>query len=188
MLKKQLPPWGPEQTSAIKQLKKISQSPPPLKIPTTGQRILQIDASDEYWSAILLENSGEKESYYAHASGQFKDAEKNYHVIYKEILAIKYGIKKFEFHLISHNFLIKMHNSSFPKILDFKNKLLPDKQLLRLKAWFAKYDFMVQHIKGDKNPILDFRTRPSINKPLITSIHAIHIIAMYRYLPFKALT
>ena len=62
---------------------------PPLKIPTTGQRILQTDASDKYWSAILLENSGEKESYYAHASGQFKDAEKNYHVIYKEILAVK---------------------------------------------------------------------------------------------------
>ena len=27
----------------------------------------------------------------AHASGQFKDSEKNYHVIYKEILAVKYG-------------------------------------------------------------------------------------------------
>ena len=40
MLKKQPPPWGPEQTTAIQQLKKISQSPPPLKIPTTGQRIL----------------------------------------------------------------------------------------------------------------------------------------------------
>ena len=48
---------------------------------------------------------------------------------------------------------------------------------------------MVQHIKGDKNLIPDFLTRPSINKPtLITSIHAIPIIAMYRSLPFKALT
>ena len=153
MLKKQPPPWGPEQTTAVKQLKKISQSPSPLKIPTTGQRILQIDANDEYWSAILLENIGETESYCAHASEQFKDAEKNYHFIYKEILAVKYGIKKFEFHLISHNFLIRMDNSSFPKILDFKNKLLPDKQLLSLKAWFAKYDFTVEHIKGDKSLI-----------------------------------
>ena len=124
MLKKQPPPWGPEQTIAIKQLKRISQSPPPLKIPTTGQRILQTDASDEYWSAIVLEKSGETETYCAHASGQFKDAKKNYHVIYKEILAVKYGIKKFEFHLISHNFLIKMDNSSFPKILDFKKSYL----------------------------------------------------------------
>ena len=96
-----------------------------------------------------MEKIGEKESYCTHASGQFVDAEKDYHVIYKEILAVKYGIKKFKFHLISHNFLIRMDNSSFPKILDFKNKWLPDKQLLSLKAWFAKYDFTVQHIKGD---------------------------------------
>ena len=107
----------------------------------------------------------------------------------QRILAVKYGIKKFEFHLISHNFLIKMDNSSFPKILDFKNKLLPDKQLLSLKAWFAKYDFTVQHIKGDKNLIPDFLTRPTINKPtLITSIQVIPIIAMNRSLPFKTLT
>ena len=64
-----------------------------------------------------------------------------------------------------------MDNSSFPKILNFKNKLLPDKQLLNLKAWFAKYDFTVQDIKGDKNLIPDFLTRPSMNKPtLVTSI------------------
>ena len=49
--------------------------------------------------------------------------------------------------------------------------MLPDKQLLSLKAWFAKYDFTVQHIKGDKNLIPAFLTRPSINKPtLVTSI------------------
>ena len=92
-------------------------SPPPLRIPTTGQRILQTDASDDFWSAILLKKPGDSESYYAHASGQFKDSEKNYHVIYKKILAVKYGIKKFEFHLISHNFLIRIDNSSFPKSL-----------------------------------------------------------------------
>ena len=171
MLKKNTPPGGPAQTEAVKQLKKIAQSPPPLKIPTTDQRILQTDASDDFWSAILWEKISDSESYCAHASGQFKDSEKNYHVIYKEILAVKYGIKKFEFHLISHNFLIRMDNSSFPKIFDFKNKLLPDKQLLNLKTWFAKYDFTVQHIKGDKNLIPDFLTRPSMNKPtLVTSI------------------
>ena len=30
----------------------------------------------------------------AYASGQFKESEKNYHVIYKEILAVKYGKAK----------------------------------------------------------------------------------------------
>ncbi|KAH9716900.1 hypothetical protein KPL71_021631 [Citrus sinensis] len=147
MVKKQYPPWGPAQTEAVKQLKVIAQSPPPLRIPTTGQRVPQTDANDDYWSAILLERIDGVDHFCAHASGQFKDSEKNYHVIYKEILAVKYGIKKFEFHLISHQFLINMDNSSFPRIFDFKNKLLPEKQLLNLKTWFSKYDFTVQHIK-----------------------------------------
>ncbi|KAH9769454.1 hypothetical protein KPL71_012007 [Citrus sinensis] len=188
MLKKQCPPWGPTQTEAVKQLKVIAQSPPPLRIPTNGHRILQTDAIDDYWSAILLEEINGVCHFYAHASGQFKDSEKNYHVIYKEILAVKYGIKKFEFHLISHTFLINMDNSSFPRIFNFKNKLLPDKQLLNLKTWFAKYDFIVQHIKGNQNLIPDFLTRPAINKPsLISSIQTIPVIAMNRQLPFKAL-
>ncbi|KAH9769453.1 hypothetical protein KPL71_012007 [Citrus sinensis] len=162
MLKKQCPPWGPTQTEAVKQLKVIAQSPPPLRIPTNGHRILQTDAIDDYWSAILLEEINGVCHFYAHASGQFKDSEKNYHVIYKEILAVK--------------------------IFNFKNKLLPDKQLLNLKTWFAKYDFIVQHIKGNQNLIPDFLTRPAINKPsLISSIQTIPVIAMNRQLPFKAL-
>ncbi|KAH9734764.1 hypothetical protein KPL71_017492 [Citrus sinensis] len=40
MLKKKCPPWGPAQTEAVKQLKVIAQSPPPLRIPTNGHRIL----------------------------------------------------------------------------------------------------------------------------------------------------
>ncbi|KAH9704950.1 hypothetical protein KPL70_011676 [Citrus sinensis] len=56
MLKKQCPPWGPAQTEAVKQLKVIAQAPPPLRIPTSGQLILQTDARDDYWSAILLED------------------------------------------------------------------------------------------------------------------------------------
>ena len=154
MLKKQCPPWGPAQTEAIKQLKVIVQSPPPLRIPTNGYRILQTEVSDDYWSAILLEEINGVGHFCAHASRQFKDSEKNYHVIYKEILAVKYGIKKFKFHLHSHTFLINMDNSYFRRIFDFKNKLLPDKQLLNLKTWFAKYDFTVQHIKGNQNLII----------------------------------
>ncbi|KAH9752185.1 hypothetical protein KPL71_014601 [Citrus sinensis] len=40
MLKKQCPPWGLAQTEAVKHLKVIAQSPPPLRIPTNGHRIL----------------------------------------------------------------------------------------------------------------------------------------------------
>ena len=73
MLRKSAPPWGPSQTAAIQHLKNIAQHPSPLRIPTDGQRILQTDASDEYWGAVLLEKYDGMESYCPHASGQFKE-------------------------------------------------------------------------------------------------------------------
>ena len=69
LLKKNSSPWSKEQTIAIKELKKIAQNSPALKIPGTGQRILQTDASDHYWGAIMIEQEGEKNYYYGHASG-----------------------------------------------------------------------------------------------------------------------
>ncbi|KAL0420823.1 UNVERIFIED_CONTAM: polyprotein [Sesamum latifolium] len=151
LLKKEPPSWGQTQTMALQKLKQVCQQPIPLKIPSTGHRILQTDASNEFWGAILIEEENGKKHFCGHASGQFKDSEKHYHAVYKEILAIKYGIKKFEFHLIGHHFTILMDNTSFPKIMDLKNKGVPEPQLLRLKDWFFKYQFTVKHIKGENN-------------------------------------
>ncbi|KAL0439685.1 UNVERIFIED_CONTAM: LINE-1 retrotransposable element O protein [Sesamum latifolium] len=65
------------------------QQPLPLKIPSTGHKILQTDASNEFCGSILIEEENEKKHFCGHASGQFKDSEKHYHAVYKEILGIK---------------------------------------------------------------------------------------------------
>ena len=44
LLKKRPPPWSSSHTEAIAKLKEISQSPPALTIPSSGQLILQTDA------------------------------------------------------------------------------------------------------------------------------------------------
>ena len=164
----------------MKKLKQLCEDPPPLKIPSSGKRILQTNASDEFWGAVLLEQNDGVNSYYGHASGKFSDAEKHYHTVYKEILAVKYGIKKFEFHLVGHNFLVQLDNSSFPKILEFKNKELPEPQLLRLKDWFSKYQFEVKHIKGTSNVVPDFLSRPKNPiQPILISSKAIPLIYMF---------
>ena len=136
LLKKNPPSWSELRTNVVKQLKQIAQNPPPLKLITDGKRILQRDASDESWGAILLEECNGKEHFIAYASGQLPNAQKHYHTVYKEILAVKNGIKKFEFHLIGHRFLIRLDNSAFPNILNFKQKVVPKKMLFRLTEWF----------------------------------------------------
>ncbi|XP_057989380.1 uncharacterized protein LOC131172506 [Hevea brasiliensis] len=133
MLKKNAPPWKEEQTHAVKALKEVALNPPPLKIPSIGHRVLQTDASDTHWGIVLIEEIQGEKHICEHASGEFPEPQKHYHSVYKEILAVKNGIKRFEFHLIGHHFTVVMDSSSFPKVLDFKNKSLPEPQLLRLK-------------------------------------------------------
>ncbi|KAL5818486.1 hypothetical protein ACOSQ3_022376 [Xanthoceras sorbifolium] len=149
LLKKTPPPWSPVHTT-----------PPPLHIPSEGLRILQTDASDCHWGALLLEERDTKRFYCAHASGSFKSSQQHYHTIYKEILAVKYGIEKFDFYLRGHTFKVEMDNSSFPRVLEFKNNIPPDPLLLRLKSWFERYDFQTSHIKGSQNIIPDMFSRP----------------------------
>ena len=134
---------------------------------------MQTDASDESWGVILLEETHDKEHFIAYASGHFSDTQIHYHSVYKEILAVKHGIQKFEYHLIGYHFLVRMDNSAFPNIMNFKGKNVPEKMLLCLKDWFSKYDFSVQHIKGDNNLILDMlsvlnQTNPCFSSPQIT--------------------
>ncbi|KAH6784619.1 hypothetical protein C2S52_009578 [Perilla frutescens var. hirtella] len=55
LLKKNVHDWGDAQTTAIKHFKAACQTLHSLRIPSSGQQILQTDASDEHWGAILLE-------------------------------------------------------------------------------------------------------------------------------------
>ncbi|KAK4380998.1 polyprotein [Sesamum angolense] len=54
LLRKEPPPWGQAQTMALQKLKQVCLQPLPLKIPGTGHRILQTDASNEFWVPYLL--------------------------------------------------------------------------------------------------------------------------------------
>ncbi|KAH9716984.1 hypothetical protein KPL71_021659 [Citrus sinensis] len=191
LLKKKPPEWNADHTIAVTTLKQIAQNPPPLKLITAGKHILQTDASDESWGAILLEDLNDKEHFITHASGHFSDTQKHYHSVFKEILAVKNDIKKFEYHLVGHHFLIRMDSSTFPNILNFKGKTVPEKMLLRLKDWFSKYDFSVKHIKGSQNLIPDMLSR--LSKPqnpltLFSTTYHFPIISMATSLTPEALT
>ncbi|GJU95021.1 putative reverse transcriptase domain, viral movement protein [Tanacetum coccineum] len=125
--------WTPRQTEAVKAIKCLAEKMPPLKIPASSEkRILQTDASDECWGAVLLvQDNNNKRHVCGYKSGTFKASEQHYHSTFKEIIAVKRGIEKFQFHLIGHEFQVEMDMSSFPRMLQFKRKMLPHAQLLR---------------------------------------------------------
>lgn len=141
MLKKNAPAWGKEQDDAVWKIKGISSDVKTLHIPSDGQMILQNDASNDYWSAFLLEEKEGQRKVCEHASGKFKEAEQHYHSTFKEILAVKNGIKKFNFFHIHTEFQIKMDMRAFPKIVQLNPKVIPNLQILRWSQWFSPYKF-----------------------------------------------
>ena len=160
-MEKNPPKWDSTHTKAVQQLKKLAERLPPLQIPRPGKRVLQTNASDEYWAATLFEEIDGKRNIFGYKSGAFKTSGLHYHCTFKEILAVKNGIEKFQFHLLGHNFLVKMDMSSFPKMLQFKRKMLPHPQLLRWSNWFSQWLFLVRHIKGKDNLITNYLSRKS---------------------------
>lgn len=156
LLKKHPIPWGAEQTQSVQALKKILHNLPVLHIPSSENLILQTDASDFHWGATFLEKSGKERKCCGFASGSFKDSQLHYHFSYKEILAVKYAIDKFEFYLRPISFTIEMDMGSFPQMISFKNKKIPNAQFLRWSTWFSQFSFKVTHIKGKSNIVADF--------------------------------
>ncbi|GKF10963.1 putative reverse transcriptase domain, viral movement protein, partial [Tanacetum coccineum] len=65
--------------------------------------------SDECWGAVLLvQDNNNKRHVCGYKSVTFKASEQHYHSTFKEIVAVKRGIEKFQFHLIGHEFQVKM--------------------------------------------------------------------------------
>lgn len=56
-----------------------------------------------------------------------------------------------------------MDMTSFPKMLQFKQMMIPNPQLLRWSDWFSQWSFDVIHVKGKDNVIADFFSRPSVS-------------------------
>ncbi|RDY09255.1 hypothetical protein CR513_06402, partial [Mucuna pruriens] len=81
-----------------------------------------------------------------------------------------------------------MDNSSFQKILEFKNKMPLDPQILILKDWLSRYDFSVKHIKGKQNLIPGLLSRPGKIVQMITTTHSFPLILMVKPLSNKAKT
>lgn len=118
LLSKNPPPWSSRHLRVVQQLKYWSTQLPPLHIPGhTSPRILQTDASNDYWGAVLLIVEDGKRHVCGYKSGPFTTAESHYHSTFKEILAVKRGIEKFQFHLIGHHFTVEMDSSTFPQML-----------------------------------------------------------------------
>ena len=95
-------------TQAVRSIKSKISDLPKLKLPDTNLPfILETDASDHTWAAVLLQKHGRKELVCAYSSGTFDDTEKKYPSSHKETLVVKRGIKRFRLFLKSVRFIVR---------------------------------------------------------------------------------
>ena len=165
LLKKDQPfEWTPNDTVVIQSLKNEIQHLPPLYFSKTGDyMILETDASNEHWGAVLkckpLKNP-KAEELCGYNSGKFKPAEINYIIYEKELLAIINGLKRFKIYLASDKFLIRTDNQAVKDFLKSKKR----EENPRRINWFnfvSQFPFEIEYIKGSNNVLADFLSRES---------------------------
>ena len=119
--------------------------------------ILQTNASDKYWAAILKTNLREICRY---TSGTFNNNQLNYDINEKELLAIIKGINKFEVFLLPKPFIIETDNTQVARFI--KNNTGKGVQTRRFSRWktlLSYYNFKIIHIKGIDNFLANFLSR-----------------------------
>ena len=131
------------------------------------EKIVETDASNIGYGDILkqIDPNSKQEYLIRFYSDKWKGAQLNYSVVVKEHFAVVKCVLKFQDDLHNQTFLIKTDCSSvqFMFIRDFRHDV--SKQMFaRWQAHLAPFDFIVQHIKGIDNHLLDFLTREYLSR------------------------
>ena len=150
--------WNSKHTDIVVSLKEECKTLPELRLPDDKDNlIVQTDASDLYWSAILKTDLNEICRY---TSGTFSQAEVNYTTHEKELLGVIKGIRKFSLFLLQKPFVVHTDNTQIQSLI--QNKLPNTPQYRRLNRWQAflsHYNFKIEHIRGTDNFLADFLSR-----------------------------
>ena len=150
--------WTPECENAFQSLKENLTSYPVLAYPDVdgGQFILDCDASDYGIGAVLSQVQDGVERVIAYGSRTLNNAEENYCVTRREMLALVYFTKYFQEYLIGREFLVRTDHSSLRWLQQFKD---PDGQVYRWLEQLSKFNFDIEHRKGAKHTNADYMSR-----------------------------
>ena len=149
--------WDAECAAAFQELKsRLCASPvcilPDFDLPF----ILRTDASNVGLGAILIQDKGEGEQPVACASRKLSLPEKNYSTIEKELLAIVWGIKKFDRYLYGREFILQ---SDHLPLKNLDSLSTSNSRLTRWALQLQPYCFRFRSIPGKENVGADFLSR-----------------------------
>jgi len=158
-LKKKRFKWTPGMGIAFEKIKKELREAKNLRLANYNKKfILKTDASNVGIGAVLMQEDEEgKQRPIQWASKKLTETEKRYGITEKEMLAVVWGIEKFEYELRGRRFhLITGH-----KALEFI-RTKPVFENARVNRWIERiqeYDFSIEYNKGETMVVADALSR-----------------------------
>jgi hypothetical protein len=184
LLKKDAPwVWTPAAQVAFDAIKQSLMQAPILALPDDTKPFSVVcDASDFAIGCALLQRDTEGvERVIAYESRQLRNAELNYPVHDKELLAIKYALMKFRVHLLgSQPFVVYTDHASLRTATKTPHL---SQRMARWLAFFAEYNFSVEYKPGKANVLADALSRrpdmeatsPDTRPTLEVAVHAARV-------------
>ena len=127
--------------------------------------ILRTDPSSVAIGTSLSQEIEDQEYYIHFSSKKLNDAERNYSVIDKELLAIVWSFKKFRPYLLGRKFILYTDHNPLKYLSSFKDS---HNRRSRWLMSLNEFDFEIRHINGKDNIIADYLSR-SVNSIEISS-------------------
>ena len=151
--------WTPIHQTAFEALKTAMQTAPVLVLPDPELPfVVHTDASGYATGAVLMQDQGKGLQPIAFMSKKMQDAETRYPVHEQELLAIILALKEWRVYLEGAKFRIKVMTDH--KSLQFlKTQPQLSARQSRWKDIIARYDFDIEYMKGELNPVADGLSR-----------------------------
>ncbi|KAJ1208721.1 hypothetical protein NDU88_004104 [Pleurodeles waltl] len=153
--------WSPEADQAFSTLKEAFSTALVLTHPDANQPfIVEADASDVAIGAVLSQRNKDTGQLHpvAYMSRKLNEAEQNYVIAEKELLAIRVTFKEWRHHLLGAKYTVTVYTDHRNLQFMSSTRLLTPRQL-RWMLFFAKFDFVVTFRPGKDNRKADDLSR-----------------------------
>ena len=153
--------WNDEHQKAFENIRNIITNCEILHHPDFNKEFyLYTDASDLYYSGVLLQKKDDKYVIIDMFSKMFNDNDIKRHITSKEILAIIESIKRWESYLTLNKFTIHTDANNIVHLLNKCNKSRTNNAMhYRWALLLTPLNFDIKHVKGIDNKIADFLSR-----------------------------
>ena len=149
--------WSPLHTAGFLSLKAAMQSAPVLALPDPKlPYVIHTDASGFATGAVLMQDQGRGLQPIAYLSKKMLDAETRYPVHEQELLAIIHALGSWRHYLHGVKFTVMTDHQS---LRYFKTQPMLSGRQSRWKDVIANFDFDIEYIKGEANPVADGLSR-----------------------------